>query len=144
MKKAAVIAGLFVALFLGSMVTAQAGIRYSFGFGIGVGPAIPYGYYYPAYPPILLGLLRLSLLQPLLLRLLSLLSILRSTPILWQRQIPFLRERHAETAGFVLTADPMEDPAQGVDKNKFCRLPGSHLWRCRGERGCPLMLMFET
>lgn len=52
MKKAAVIAGLFGALFLGSMVTAQAGIRYSFGFGIGVGPAIPYyGYYYPAYPP---------------------------------------------------------------------------------------------
>jgi hypothetical protein len=51
MKKAAVIAGLFVAMFLGSMVTAQAGIRYSFGFGIGIGPAIPYGYYYPAYPP---------------------------------------------------------------------------------------------
>ncbi len=51
MKKAAVIAGLFVALFLGSMATAQAGIRYSFGFGIGIVPAVPYGYYYPPYPP---------------------------------------------------------------------------------------------
>ncbi|MGD0099251.1 MAG: hypothetical protein ABSC60_02775 [Acidobacteriota bacterium] len=51
MKKAAVIAGLFVALFLGSMVTAQAGIRSSFGFGIGIVPAVPYGYYYPPYPP---------------------------------------------------------------------------------------------
>jgi len=47
MKKAAGIASLFLALFLGSM-TAQAGTRYSFGFG--VGPAVPY-YYYPAYPP---------------------------------------------------------------------------------------------
>jgi hypothetical protein len=47
MKKAAGIAGLFLALFLGS-VTAQARTRYS--FGLGVGPAVPY-YYYPAYPP---------------------------------------------------------------------------------------------
>jgi len=47
MKKAAGIASLFLALTLGSM-TAQAGTRYSFGFG--VGPAVPY-YYYPAYPP---------------------------------------------------------------------------------------------
>ncbi len=51
MKKTAVIAGLFVSLFLGSVLTAQAGTRYSFGFSIGVGPAVPYGYYYyPAYP----------------------------------------------------------------------------------------------
>ncbi len=50
MKKAAVIAGLFLALFLGSMVTAQAGTRFS--FSIGVGPVVPYDYYYyPAYPP---------------------------------------------------------------------------------------------
>ena len=50
MKKAAVIAGLFLALFLGSTVIAQAGTHFS--FSIGVGPAIPYGYYYyPAYPP---------------------------------------------------------------------------------------------
>ena len=52
MKKAAVIGGLFVVLFLGSMVTAQAGTHVSIGIGIGVGPAVPYGYdYYPAYPP---------------------------------------------------------------------------------------------
>jgi hypothetical protein len=52
MKKAAVIAGLFLALFLGSMVTAQAGTQFTFGFSIGIGPAVPYGYYYyPAYPP---------------------------------------------------------------------------------------------
>ena len=52
MKKAAVIAGLFVALFLGSTVTAQARTRVSFGVTIGVGPAVPYDYYYyPAYPP---------------------------------------------------------------------------------------------
>jgi hypothetical protein len=51
MKKAAVIAGLFVALFLGSMVAAQARTHVSIGIGIGVGPAVPFGYYYPAYPP---------------------------------------------------------------------------------------------
>ncbi len=51
MKKAAVIGGLFIVLFLGSMVTAQAGTHVSIGIGIGVGPAVPYGYYYPAYPP---------------------------------------------------------------------------------------------
>ena len=51
MKKAALIAGLFFSLFLGSALTAQAGTRYSFGFSFGVGPAVPYGYYYyPAYP----------------------------------------------------------------------------------------------
>jgi len=49
MKKAAVFAGLFIALFLGSMVTAQARTHVSFGITVGVGPAIPYGYYY--YPP---------------------------------------------------------------------------------------------
>jgi len=51
MKRAAVFAGLFAAVFLGSMVTAQAGTHISFGVSIGLGPAVPYGYYgYPAYP----------------------------------------------------------------------------------------------
>jgi hypothetical protein len=50
MKKTAVVAGLFVVLFLGFMVTAQARTRYSFGFSFSVGPAVPY-YGYPAYPP---------------------------------------------------------------------------------------------
>lgn len=57
MTKAAVVAGLLVSLFFGSIVTAQAGSHYSFGFSFGVGPAVAYGYYgypaypYPAYPP---------------------------------------------------------------------------------------------
>ena len=52
MKKAAVLAGLFLALFLGSLATAQARTHVSFGITIGVGPVVPYGYYYyPAYPP---------------------------------------------------------------------------------------------
>ena len=51
MKKITLAAGLCVALFLGSVVTAQAGTSYSFGFSFGVGPAYMYGYYaYPAYP----------------------------------------------------------------------------------------------
>ncbi len=57
MKKGAVFAGLFVVLFLGAVMTAEAGTHYSFGFSVGVGPAVPFGYYpypaypYPAYPP---------------------------------------------------------------------------------------------
>jgi hypothetical protein len=57
MKKGAVFAGLFIALFVGSVATAQAGTHYSFGFSIGIGPTVPFGYYaypaypYPAYPP---------------------------------------------------------------------------------------------
>ena len=55
MKKAAVIAGFFLAVSLGTTATAQAGTSFYFGFSIG-GPAVPYGYYYPApvypaYPP---------------------------------------------------------------------------------------------
>jgi hypothetical protein len=51
MRKMAVGAGLFFLLLLGSALTAQAGARHSFGFSVGVGPVIPYGYYYPrAYP----------------------------------------------------------------------------------------------
>ena len=49
MKKVAVFAGLFMALFVGIVATAQAGTHYSFGFSIGVGPTVPFGYY--AYPP---------------------------------------------------------------------------------------------
>ena len=57
MKRAAVIAGLFAALFLASVVTVQAGTHYSFGFSFGIGPAAAYGYYanapypYAVYPP---------------------------------------------------------------------------------------------
>jgi hypothetical protein len=51
MKKGAVFAGLLVALFVGTAATAHAGTHYSFGFSVGVGPTIPFGYYaYPAYP----------------------------------------------------------------------------------------------
>lgn len=50
MKKAAVFAGFLVALFFGSVMTAEAGT--SFSFSIGIGSAVPYDhYYYPAYPP---------------------------------------------------------------------------------------------
>jgi len=50
MKKAAVIAGFCLAVFLGAAATAQAGTSFYFGFSIG-GPAVPYNYYYyPAYP----------------------------------------------------------------------------------------------
>jgi len=50
MKKAAGLAGFFLAVFLGT-ATAQAGTSFSFGFSVG-GPAVPYRYYYPApaYP----------------------------------------------------------------------------------------------
>ena len=52
MKKATVLAALLAVLFLGLIATAQAGTHVSFGFGFGVVPAIPYGYYYyPPYPP---------------------------------------------------------------------------------------------
>ena len=51
MRKGAVFAGLLVALLVGTVATAQAGTHYSFGLSIGVGPAVPFGYYaYPAYP----------------------------------------------------------------------------------------------
>jgi hypothetical protein len=50
-----VLAASFALLFLGSIATSQAGTHISIGFGFGVVPAIPYGYYYyppyPAYPP---------------------------------------------------------------------------------------------
>jgi hypothetical protein len=49
MKKAAVIAGFCLLAFLASTGTAEAGMRFS--FGLSVGPAVPYDYfYYPAYP----------------------------------------------------------------------------------------------
>jgi hypothetical protein len=51
MKKAAVISGFAIVLFLGSIATVQARTHVSIGIGIGVGPVIPYGYYYPGYPP---------------------------------------------------------------------------------------------
>jgi hypothetical protein len=44
-----VLAASFALLFLGSIATAQAGTHFSIGFGFGVVPAVPYGYYY--YPP---------------------------------------------------------------------------------------------
>ncbi len=47
MKKVFVLAASFGLLFLGSIATAHAGTHFS--FGINVGPAVPYGYYY--YPP---------------------------------------------------------------------------------------------
>jgi len=50
MRKAAVLAGLFACVFLGSVATAHAGVRVGFGLSIGVGPAIPYGYTYYPYP----------------------------------------------------------------------------------------------
>ena len=46
MKKAMVLTASFALLFLGSIATAQAGTHISIGFGFGVVPAIPYGYYY--------------------------------------------------------------------------------------------------
>jgi hypothetical protein len=51
MKKATVLAASFALLFLGSIATAQAGSHISIGFSFGAVPVIPYGYYYPPYPP---------------------------------------------------------------------------------------------
>jgi len=51
MKKPAVLAGLCLVLFLASIPAANAGSRFSLGFGVGIGPVVPYRYhYYPPYP----------------------------------------------------------------------------------------------